>query len=344
MFKRGRKFCNTSTHEEVMFKCLQCGQDKLKGKRDKATGELFPSGLQKHISQKLTKGDRVCQSFYYNELQNDFTTSLMADYHVRQPIPPPAASVRLEEEEPEDHADHHMDGLSSSCSSSSSEDYDDNLGKFKDIILPLSNSLGGNACFVTNRENAFDSFTAAPLPTITQMDTYTFPSKKLFPHIELATILKYAQNSKAMLVAKVEAAAAKLEAIMPTGAMVEEQDDDLGFIIDEDYSIAGSSAEDDDLEVPNDTDEEGSEGSEDDVQVVAVLPQAPPLAPGNFPGATYLLDRDACQGDQKDRSFGRNVLSSAASRCPSETLSTAVIMVSCKMDRQPGWQQEYRLG
>ena len=54
MFKRTTR--NQETEEEVMFKCLHCGKDKLKGKRNKETGQLHPSGILRHIKQKTKAG------------------------------------------------------------------------------------------------------------------------------------------------------------------------------------------------------------------------------------------------------------------------------------------------
>ena len=57
MFKRIMN--NLETEEEVMFQCLHCDKQKLKGKRNKETGQLHPSGILKHIKQKTTDGRKL---------------------------------------------------------------------------------------------------------------------------------------------------------------------------------------------------------------------------------------------------------------------------------------------
>ena len=279
-----RRFLDAKTHEEVNFRCLQCGATNLRGKRNRQTGILIATGLKKHIKQKRSKNGELKCDEHYDQLDHDYSTSLMSTATVPGHPHPPASVEEMpllpdESEEP----GMGMSDLEDSSSSASSEM---DLGQFKDIVLPKSNSLPHDAQFSrTKHRTSKDS----PLPVIAQIDTFTFPSKKLFPHISILTILGHA-GSKEMLESKANLAMMKLEAMAPTGAVTMQEEDDLQLIVDDNNSVVYLSDNDDQNnhfdDIDTETDEEDS--------VIVEVPQE-----GNLPlyqhppplSSNYLLDR-----------------------------------------------------
>ena len=276
-----RRFLDLKTHEEVNFRCLHCGTSNLKGKRNRKTGELEASGLKKHISLKRRNGRRECYE-YYSELEHDYTTSLVHRAQVPAPDTPqveessqPGEAANNQTEMDNSPPNSPMEELSDPDESISSSASELDLGQFKDLVLPKSNSLPINAQF-SRRKHRTSKANAKSLPTIAQIDTYTFPSRKLIPPISIVTILDHAQT-KDLLEAKANLALAKLEAIAPTGAVTMQDEDDLaGVIIDDNNDVVYLSDNDDQNNHLDDISDTETEGEDSSIEVLEPTADAPP--------------------------------------------------------------------
>jgi len=273
-----------ANEEEVLFQCLCCHQTNFRGKRNKLTKELKASSLLKHMKQKKSRsGEYECLRWYDeikigSGLQDyDFSSSLMQEYqdqtstNVAQqgPTPqekPPTSSCKRSYEDP-------SAGSFAGDDDASSLSDTENLGEFKEVVLPKSNSLTGRACFSNNFPSSLKVHREV---NNSKFDSYTYPSKKLLPPISYQTILDYAKSQG--LVPKIEAKANEY--------LMQQQNHSL-IIMDEEQSATSGG-------LPSDYDTQ--EGSSEDELSIGLENQnathhevAPPPMDQDF--SPYLLSR-----------------------------------------------------
>ena len=276
--------------EDVKFRCLNC-HTTLKGKRNIYTRELRAAGLRKHI--KLNKVDGVfeCMKYYEDlkkemELQDhDFTSSLITE----KKEPTATAKRPYEEEEEEDNiSTGGFSGNGEKSSTSGSED----PGQFEDVMLPKSNSLKGLAGF-SNQISSFKGKQSNTKVDNGKLDTYTYPSRKLFPPMSYETILDYAKSQGLL---------PKLEGKARSQMDRSEVGENLAIIVDEDCSASSSERSRVNLLDYDTGDEEGSAEVEIIEPAPAVAPHtgAPVPTHQNLQLAPYLLNR--LQAEEEARS------------------------------------------
>ena len=304
MFKRTTR--NQETEEEVMFKCLHCGKDKLKGKRNKETGQLHPSGILRHIKQKTKAGEKQCLA-YYDQLRIqaglndfDFSSSLMEEF--QKSITGPNSNQPPEEQSFANsemvQSDLSEDSFNNDFGEDESTSNYNHFGQFKDVVLPKSNSLPGKAYFSNKKLKAFK---AGPRPTKDNLDSCTYP-KKLFPPVAFDTILHHAKVQG--LIPKLES---KLHQIIGSSLIthpVDSQDPhnlpDV-FLEDEFPNAPHTNVSDErDHLSDEDTLEQGSDGINSVVEIQLPIPDQI-----SFPSnPNYLLDR--LQQEKNDRTHDPN--------------------------------------
>src|SRR5210317_1066131 len=153
--------------EEVLFQCLCCHKTNFRGKRNKLTKELKASSLLKHMKQKKSRSAEYECLRWYDEIKigsglqdYDFSSSLMQEYqdqtstNVAQngPTPqekPPTSSGKRSYEDP-------SAGSFAGDDDASSLSDTENLGEFKEVVLPKSNSLTGTHVEENTKDNCDD--------------------------------------------------------------------------------------------------------------------------------------------------------------------------------------------